>query len=288
MPTMGTFHSLGALFLRRFAEHVGYSKNFTIADDDDQSKLIKTISKELKIDEKILAPRQIKFFISNWKNAGLSPQSAEAGANNSMESLAAKAYFEYAKRLKESDVMDFDDLLLLWLEIVKIEEVALWFHERFQAIFVDEYQDTNDVQYRIVKILAKKHRNLTVVGDDWQGIYSWRGANIKNIMSFQKDYPDAEIIKLEQNYRSTKTIIAAANSVIKKNPDALDKTLWTDNIEGALIHIVDAPDERGEAKIIIEKARNNPEDWAILYRTNAQSRILEEACKRAGIPYRIF
>ncbi len=189
------------------------------------------------------------------------------------------------------NAIDFDDILLKWRELLAYPDVLAVFHDRFTHIMVDEYQDTNDIQYDIVHKLAAKHRNIAVVGDDWQGIYSWRGANVGNILSFQKDYPDATVVKLEQNYRSTKTIIAAANAVIKNNKTALEKTLWTDNVVGEKIVLEVANDEKAEAQkiaSIISAHEGEYEDWAILYRTNGQSRLLEEALLRSSIPYKIY
>jgi DNA helicase-2/ATP-dependent DNA helicase PcrA len=200
-------------------------------------------------------------------------------------------YLDYEKSLRENNALDFDDILLRTHDLLLVPEVLERLHNRYEYIFVDEYQDTNDIQYKIIKLLASKHQNLSVVGDDWQGIYGWRGANIKNILSFQKDFPGAVVVKLEQNYRSTKTIIAGANAVIKCNKEALDKTLWTDNEEGDKILLIEAISEKQEAELIVNQIKDGTSDlskWAILYRTNSQSRLIEEGLIRAGIQYKIY
>jgi DNA helicase-2/ATP-dependent DNA helicase PcrA len=205
-------------------------------------------------------------------------------------SCVRDVYGEYEKAMKRNNALDFDDILLRTKQILEVPEVLAYFHEKFQYFMVDEYQDTNAIQYEIVRLLASATRNLCVVGDDWQGIYSWRGANIKNILNFNKDYPDAQVVKLEQNYRSTKTIIEAANKVVKNNSSALDKTLWTDNEPGEKITVVEAYDEKHEADVITDIIRDSGSysKWAMLYRTNSQSRLFEEALMRKGIPYKIF
>jgi DNA helicase-2/ATP-dependent DNA helicase PcrA len=202
--------------------------------------------------------------------------------HNYFTSIVRDVYADYEKAMKRNNALDFDDILFCMKKILEVPEVLAHFHAKFQYFLVDEYQDTNSIQYDIVRLLASASRNLCVVGDDWQGIYSWRGANIKNILHFHKDYPDATIVKLEQNYRSTKTIIEAANMVVKNNKSALDKTLWTENDRGELITLIDAYDEKHEADTITEIIRDSGtySKWAILYRTNSQSRLLEEALMR--------
>jgi DNA helicase-2/ATP-dependent DNA helicase PcrA len=190
--------------------------------------------------------------------------------------------------MQANNALDFDDILGKTLEILKIPQVLDYFHNRFQYFCVDEYQDTNSIQYEIIELLAKKSQNLCVVGDDWQGIYSWRGANIKNIINFNKDFPKAEVVKLEQNYRSTSNIINAANVVIKNNASALDKRMWTEAVEGEKIEVHECASEREEADKIGNFVEKNPATWAILYRTNGQSRIIEEALIRRGVPYEII
>lgn len=290
LPLVGTFHSMGVYFLRLFIERLGYDKDFVIFDEDDKIRTIKGILEDKKIDDKELPARQAASMISGAKNEGISPDAYRRSADNYVKSLVADIYGEYEKRTKSMNALDFDDILLKLLLILENPDVLEYFHGRFEYFMVDEYQDTNDIQYRIVKLLAGKTRNLAVVGDDWQGIYSWRGANIKNILSFERDYPDATVVKLEQNYRSTKKIIEAANAVVKCNREALDKTLWTDNEDGEPISIVESYDEKEEARGIAEMIAEdkNSADWAILYRTNGQSRLIEEGLIRKNIPYRVF
>lgn len=292
LPIIGTFHSVGVFFLRRYIEQGGvYTASFSIFDEDDKQRLIRSILDELKIDTKQLPPRQVMYQISEAKNSGVSAREFKATSDNYARALVADVYARYEDRMLEMNAIDFDDILLKWRDLLEIPEILETFHDRFRYIMVDEYQDTNDIQYDIVHKLAARHRNIAVVGDDWQGIYSWRGANVGNILSFQKDYHDATIVKLEQNYRSTKTIIEAANALIKHNTTALDKTLWTDKEVGELIHTETLYDEKAEAQKVPSLIRlwgGSYSDTAILYRTNGQSRLIEEALLRAQIPYRIY
>lgn len=292
LPIIGTFHSVGVFFLRRYIEQGGvYTSSFSIFDEDDKQRLIRSILDELKIDTKQLPPRQVMYQISEAKNSGVSAREFKATSDNYARALVADVYARYEDRMLEMNAIDFDDILLKWRDLLEIPEILETFHDRFRYIMVDEYQDTNDIQYDIVHKLAARHRNIAVVGDDWQGIYSWRGANVGNILSFQKDYHDATIVKLEQNYRSTKTIIEAANALIKHNTTALDKTLWTDKEVGELIHTETLYDEKAEAQKVPSLIRlwgGSYSDTAILYRTNGQSRLIEEALLRAQIPYRIY
>ncbi|MDD2892203.1 MAG: 3'-5' exonuclease [Candidatus Gracilibacteria bacterium] len=290
-PLVGTFHSVGIFFLRTFIEHLGYDKNFVIYDEDDKIRLIKALIKARNIDDKEIAPRAVIGTISQAKNQGITATKYSTIVDNYFQSMVRDIYIEYEKALVENNALDFDDILLRVHELLQIPEVLEKLQERYQYIFVDEYQDTNDIQYQAIRLLASKYKNLSVVGDDWQGIYGWRGANIKNILSFQKDFPGAVVVKLEQNYRSTKTIISGANAVIKCNKEALDKTLWTDNEEGNKIQIIEALSEKQEAELIVKEIKEANSDyskWAILYRTNSQSRLIEEALIRAGIPYKIY
>lgn len=293
-PLVGTFHSMGVYFLRLFIDRLGYSKNFVIFDEDDKVRLIKAILAEKQIDEKEIPAKQIVSMISSAKNDGIDPSGMRRIAQSYVSATAADIYAELEVRMRSMNALDFDDILLKVYELLKLPEVLAYFHKRFAYIMVDEYQDTNEIQYQIVKMLASHTRNIAVVGDDWQGIYSWRGANIKNILHFERDYPDAKVVKLEQNYRSTKTVIQAANALIKNNREALEKTLWTDNPQGEKIVEIEAGDEKEECreivKLIVESLENeqNYRDWAILYRTNAQSRSIEEALISKNIPYRIF
>lgn len=290
-PLVGTFHSIGVYFLRLFADEVGLSKDFTIFDEDDRIRVVREALKESNVDDKQATPKQILGMISQAKNAGYTPKEYARNASSTIESLVARVFELYERRMAAVAAIDFDDILIKTLELLRKENVREHFWNRFEYFLVDEYQDTNDIQYQMVKILAAKHRNLCVVGDDWQGIYSWRGANIQNILSFERDYPDAKVVKLEQNYRSTKTVIAAANAVVKHNSEALEKTLWTDNPQGEKIRFLECVDDREESRRIAETIDDSEEklgEWAILYRTNSQSRLLEEALIRKGIRYRVF
>lgn len=303
-PLVGTFHSVGIFLLRSFIEHIGYDPKFVIYDEDDKLRLMKSLIKARNLDEKEIAPRAVIGAISQAKNQGLSAAKYDTIVNSYFGSMVRDIYLDYEKSLRENNALDFDDILLRTHDLLQVPEVLERLHNRYEYIFVDEYQDTNDIQYKTIKLLASKHKNLSVVGDDWQGIYGWRGANIKNILSFQKDFPGAVVVKLEQNYRSTKTIIAGANAVIKCNKEALDKTLWTDNEEGEKILLIEAISEKQEAELIVKQIKdfkipptplnkggndegvggiNSPDysKWAILYRTNSQSRLIEEGLIRA-------
>ncbi len=292
---VGTFHSVGVYFLRLFIDRIGYSKSFVIFDEDDKIRLLKDILKAQNVDDKEVPPRQVVGMISSAKNEGITPSEFRRSADSYIKSIVAAVYGEYEKRMKEANALDFDDILLKVYEVLQVPEVKDYFHNRFQYVMVDEYQDTNEIQYRIIGLLAEKSRNLAVVGDDWQGIYSWRGANIRNILHFEKDYPDAKVVKLEENYRSTKTVIEAANALIKNNKEALDKTLWTGNEQGEKIIELETSDEKEESREMINFIQNDVDDkggkyadWAILYRTNSQSRLIEESLIRKNIPYRVY
>ena len=293
-PMVGTFHSMGVYFLRMFIDRLGYNKNFVILDEDDKLRLIKSILADQKIDEKEIPAKQVIGMISSAKNEGIDPGMMRQGAQSYAASVASEVYAELERRMRTMSALDFDDILLRTYDLLRLPEVLEHFHRKYQYIMVDEYQDTNEIQYQMVKLLAAGTRNIAVVGDDWQGIYSWRGANIKNILNFERDYPDAFVVKLEQNYRSTKVVIEAANAVIKCNHTALEKTLWTENEDGAKIIELEAADEREECREIAgyitagTDAGDKLTDWAILYRTNAQSRSIEEALINKGIPYRIY
>ncbi|MDD2515686.1 MAG: 3'-5' exonuclease [Candidatus Gracilibacteria bacterium] len=290
LPLVGTFHSAGVYFLRFFADRIGYEKNFVIYDEDDKSKLVKGIIHDKNIDNENITPKIVMYEISHSKNNGITASLYSNYVDSFIKEKIYEIYTEYEKRMKQSNAMDFDDILIKTLELLHNKEVLEIFQNKYEYFLVDEYQDTNEIQYQIVKILSSKTRNLCVVGDDWQGIYSWRGANIKNILHFEKDYPEARTIKLEQNYRSTKNIINAANTVIKHNKEALDKTLWTDNETGEKIKVIETVDEKDEAAEIASliSDKGNYENWAILYRTNGQSRAIEEGLIRRGIPYTIY
>lgn len=292
LPMVGTFHSTASFFLRMFIDRLGYGKDFIIYDSDDCIKVVKDIMKKQNIDEKEFNPRGIQSIISQTKWKWMSPSDFSATVDSYFGSVVLEIYKEYSGHLKSDNALDFDDLLLLFRQVLDIPEVLEYFHNRFQYFMVDEYQDTNLLQYEIIRILASKTKNLCVVGDDWQGIYSWRGADIENILSFKKDYPQAKVINLEENYRSTQVIIDAANAVIKNNSNQMKKTLFTSNPQGEKIIILEGIDEKHEAELIINAIRDsnaeNYSDFAILYRTNGQSRLLEECLIRKNIPYRVY
>ena len=296
LPTIGTFHSVCVKILRRDIEKLGYKSGFTIFDDQDQLSLVKKVMKELEINTDPFKPRAMLGAISKAKNEMLDVKSFTSSVGGYWEEMVAKVYTLYQQRLKDQDSVDFDDILMLVVKLLQtFPEVLEKYQNIFHYIMVDEYQDTNKAQYTIIKMLSQKFGNLCVVGDDWQGIYSWRGANIQNILDFEKDYPAARVIKLEQNYRSTQTILDAAYGVISKNTNRKDKKIWTENKGGHLITSFEADNERQEAEFIIaeiEKLKSEKEfkfsDFVVLYRTNAQSRIIEEAMLSASLPYRII
>ena len=293
---VSTFHSMCVRILRRFADHLGYDRNFVIYDTDDQKHVIKEICKRLNIDTKINKERAILSAISSAKNEMMD---ANAYALNVRGDFSRKkiadAYAEYEKILYKNNAMDFDDLLLKTVELLRNNaDVLNYYQERFKYIMVDEYQDTNTVQFRLVSLLAGKYRNLCVVGDDDQSIYKFRGANIYNILNFEKEYPDAKVIKLEQNYRSTQNILDAANSVIRHNKGRKDKRLWTSNEAGEKIFFNQYQNEYDEAFQVVDEIHRQVtsgqakyNEFAILYRTNAQSRVLEEKFIARSIPYKV-
>ena len=293
---ISTFHSTCARILRRDIEKLGYTRSFTIYDDDDQGTVIKEILKRLNIDEKFLPPREVKAKISDAKNKLMGPDEWFAKTERDFRNQTLHDVFvAYEQRLKSANALDFDDLLLKTLELLADHPPVLEsYRDRFHYVMVDEYQDTNYAQYMLVKLLTDKSRNLCVVGDDDQSIYGWRGADIRNILDFEKDYPAAKVIKLEQNYRSTATILDAANQVIAHNTGRKEKALWTEAGAGETIKLYCAGDEREEAAWVadrIRKMNRHGEEYgrmAVLYRTNAQSRVLEEMLMRAGIPYKVF
>ncbi len=295
-PTISTFHSLCVKILRDEAEHIGYKRDFVIFDSDDQKSLIKKIMKELQIDTESFNPRTILAEISNAKNELQNPQVYEEMIDGYKEETVSKIYNIYQTRLKDNNSMDFDDLIMqtsiLFFTNPKILEK---YQDKFRYIMVDEYQDTNHAQYKLVNLLSKKHKNIFVVGDDWQSIYKWRGADIKNILEFEKSYAGAKTILLEQNYRSTQKILDASYSIIAKNVNRKEKSLWSKKESGFPITVYEAANEKGEAEFIIsEIAKANTKDnlrlneIAILYRTNAQSRSIEEAFLQYNVPYRII
>lgn len=291
---LSTFHSFCARFLRREIEATDvYKKNFVIYDSSDSQVVVKNCLKKLNLDPKQYVPNAIQNAISNAKNQLMGPKAMERDADNFYQQKVAEIYKLYAQELRTNNALDFDDLLMVSVLLLEEnEEIRNKYQRRFKYILVDEYQDTNGAQYQLTKILAAQHHNLCVVGDADQSIYGWRGADIRNIMDFEQDYPEAITIKLEQNYRSTKTILAAANAVIEHNINRKKKELWTENAAGEKITLYEARDERDEAQFIAttinkQKTIFNASfgDIAILYRTNAQSRVLEELFMRTGVPY---
>ncbi|MDP1833804.1 MAG: UvrD-helicase domain-containing protein [Candidatus Moranbacteria bacterium] len=296
LPLVGTFHSICVRILRQEIEKIGYKKTFNIFDTQDQESLVKKVMKELEINPDQFKPKAMLGAISKAKNELVSAEGFASQIGGYYEEIISKVYTAYQKRLKEQDALDFDDILMLIVTVFqKFPEVLEKYQNLFRYIMVDEYQDTNHAQYILVRMLARKWGNICVVGDDWQGIYSWRGANIQNILDFEKDYPQAKVVKLEQNYRSTQNILDAAYGVISKNVNRKDKEIWTENKGGQALTVYEARDERDEAEFIIakiikykEKQACSLSDFVVLYRTNAQSRIVEEAMLRNSVPYRII
>jgi len=290
---IGTFHSLFARILRREADRIGYSHTFSIYDDDDKISLLKTIITDLNISDAEIAPKMAAHRISAAKNALVLPADYRLIAKNYIDEKIANIYDEYQRRLKNLNAMDFDDLLLKPIELFESHPlVKEYYQDHFRYILVDEYQDTNRAQYLVLRLLAEKHKNICVVGDDDQSIYRWRGAEIRNILDFEKDYPKCAKFRLEQNYRSTQNILSAAHSVVRNNRQRHPKKLWTKKPDGDQVTILEVADEREEAKFIVEKigqefhnAERDFHDFAILYRTNAQSRVLEDALRTEAIPY---
>lgn len=289
----GTFHSIFARILRMEADALGYTNTFSIYDSDDSLSVIRGVMSSLNIPSQTVSPQNVRSVISNAKNQMISWQDYANRAGDFRERQIAKVYEGYEKQLRKSNAMDFDDLLLNMIRLLESsEEMLQRYQQRFSHILVDEYQDTNRAQYIAINLLAGGHRNICVVGDDAQSIYRWRGADIRNILDFQKDYPDAAVVRLEQNYRSTKNILAAADAVIKNNRKQIPKTLWTENEQGHEIYVVSNRDDREEAERIVNIIQNEAiahtismREVAILYRTNAQSQAIEDALRRAGVPY---
>lgn len=289
---MSTFHSMCVRILRRDADRIGIERNFTIIDPTDQKSVIKDVLKNENIDSKRFEPRMFIGAISNLKNELKTPEDAINEANDFHSQMVATVYSGYQRQLTRNEALDFDDLIMKTIQLFeRIPDALEYYQNKFQYIHVDEYQDTNKAQYTLVKLLASKFKNLCVVGDSDQSIYGWRGADIQNILSFEEDYPDAKTIFLEQNYRSTKTILTAANEVIKHNSERKPKGLWTANTGGEKIKYYEAMTERDEAEYVVReimkhrKAGKDYSDMAILYRTNAQSRVLEETFMKSNLPY---
>src|SRR5580692_3483525 len=299
---IGTFHSVFARILRGEAHHLGYERNFTIYDTDDAKSVLKTVINELNLDDKHYKPNTVYNRISSAKNALVGPAEYASDYAIQQEDLRsnrpaiAQIYDAYAKRCFKNGAMDFDDLLIKFYELLKhFPESLHKFQHKFKYILIDEYQDTNPAQYEIIKLLGAAHENVCVVGDDAQSIYSFRGATIENILQFQKDYDDVKVVKLEQNYRSTQSILNVANEVIRNNKGQIPKNLWTDNAAGEKIRLVRLMTDNEEGKFVADtiqeqRLRNhfNNLDFAILYRTNAQSRAFEESLRRMAIPYTIY
>lgn len=319
MPYMGTFHSICVRLLRQDGENAGVPRNFVIFDEQDRVSSIKQACKIARLDEKSFPPRTLSGLISSAKNELMTPAQYSGVASGPIHRAAAQIYPLYEKILRDNNALDFDDLIGRTVNMLQTQkEIRAKWQSQFRYIMIDEYQDTNAAQYKLVKLLSNpnpdrsKHRisgaagsasrqadavlgpNIAVVGDDWQSIYSWRGADFRNILNFEKDYPKTAIIKLEQNYRSTKAILDAAHAVITKNQQRSDKKLWTDAGEGKPVQIMQVANERAEAEAIVRRVKNaadvnfrRHQDFAILYRTNAQSRSIEETFIRYGVPYRI-
>ena len=291
---ISTFHSFGLKLLKENYELLGYSSNFTIIDSDDSLTVIKKIMKEQNIDSNKYNPKAIKASISDNKNEMVSVNDYEKFVYTDYDEVVYKVYGEYEKALKRSNAVDFDDLLLLPIELFNNNKDILdKYSDQYKYVFIDEYQDTNKPQYLLSKLISSKYKNITVVGDNDQAIFTWRGADYKNILNFEKDYPNARVVILDENYRSTKNILSAANNVIKNNKIRKEKNLWTENEEGSLITYYKAYDEKDESDYVVKEIRKlldnnvNPNDICVLYRANAQSRNVEEAFLQNNISYRI-
>ncbi|WP_175986599.1 DNA helicase PcrA [Bacillus sp. Marseille-Q1617] len=292
---ISTFHSMCVRILRRDIDRIGMNRNFTILDSTDQQSVIKSILKDKNIDPKKFDARSILGSISSAKNELTTPEEFSKTAGGYYDQVVSDVYTEYQKRLRKNQALDFDDLIMTTIQLFqRVPEVLEFYQRKFQYIHVDEYQDTNRAQYMLVKLLASRFQNLCVVGDSDQSIYRWRGADIANILSFEKDYPRANVILLEQNYRSTKRILQAANEVIQKNSNRKPKNLWTENHEGEKISYYRADSEQTEAQFVtgkikemVDSGKRKYSDFAILYRTNAQSRVMEEVLLKSNIEYSI-
>ncbi|NMC08961.1 UvrD-helicase domain-containing protein [Candidatus Microgenomates bacterium] len=294
LPMIGTFHSIGANILRQHPKEVGLTHNFSIYDSDDSENMVKELLLERDIDIKQIKPSSIMYFISAAKNDMITPEQFPNTYGGYIEDIVADIYPKYQKQLLAQNSVDFGDLLYLSVKLLEEnEDIRKKYQEKYKYILIDEYQDTNAAQYRFAKLMSEKYKNICVVGDDDQGIYAWRGADIKNIQSFEEDFEKVTVIKLEQNYRSTKNVIKAAVCVIEQNNSRVNKVLWTDNGDGDLITVYQARDQEEEAEYVVERIRNLEQqriplrNIAILYRTNYQSRAIEEALLRTGMPYKL-
>jgi DNA helicase-2/ATP-dependent DNA helicase PcrA len=295
MPFMGTFHSICVRLLRNDADRIGLPKSFVIFDESDKVAVIKRAIRQLALDEKIFPPRTLAALITGAKNELIDPETYAGLANNPTSQAAAKVYPIYQSELRNAGGLDFDDLINETLKLLQTDkEVRARLNGQFKYIMVDEYQDTNTGQYRLIKLLTNADHNLAVVGDDWQNVYAFRGSDFRNILNFERDYPQCNVIKLEQNYRSTGNILRAGQAIISKVSERSDKRLWTDIGEGLPVQVLQVRDERAEAEAIVlrihamvAEGRRHYRDFALLYRTNAQSRPLEEAFVRFGLPYKV-
>ncbi len=295
MPYMGTFHGICVRLLRQDGEHIGIPRSFVIFDETDRQATVKQVSKQLLIDEKAFPARLLSSLISSAKNDLISPEEYVSLAKTPAQTVVAQIYPLYERALKQASALDFDDLINRTVTLMKTQpEIRLKWQNQFKYIMVDEYQDTNAAQYQLVSLLINEAKNLAVVGDDAQSIYGWRGADFRNILRFEKDFPACTTIKLEQNYRSSKNILNASNALIKNNLQRSDKQLWTEAGEGLPVQIVPVGNERAEGEAIVRRIRiavdggqRKYRDYAVLYRTNAQSRSVEEAFVHYGIPYRV-
>ena len=294
-PTISTFHSFCAKILRREIQLLGYNNNFVIFDANDQLSLMKKVIKNSGANAERFKPKTLLNAIADAKNELIDHETYEKSNEGFFEETTAKFYNEYQKELKKTNAVDFDDLIMLTVQIFqKYPQILEKYQNQYKYILIDEYQDTNQAQYALTKLLARKNNNICVVGDDWQCIYTWRKADFRNILKFEKDWPDAKIIMLEENYRSTQNILDASHGIISKNIYRTDKKLWTKAKKGALIAVNEVWDENAEgrfiikeiAKLILEK-KYSPQDFVVLYRTNAQSRAIEEAFLQANFPYKI-
>ncbi|SDN80304.1 DNA helicase PcrA [Alkalicoccus daliensis] len=292
---ISTFHSMCVRILRRDIDRIGYNRNFTILDSGDQQTVLKRIIKEMNIDPKKFDARSMLGSISSAKNELKMAKDYGKTANGFYEETVFEVYKKYEKELRRNQALDFDDLIMTTIRLFEqVPEVLEYYQRRFRYIMVDEYQDTNKAQYKLVQLMADRHKNLCVVGDSDQSIYRWRGADIQNILSFEKDYDNCQVVMLEQNYRSTKRILQAANAVIEKNTSRKPKNLWTDNIDGEKITLYEADNEHEEARFVVGKMKEHidsgkykPSEIAVLYRTNAQSRVMEELMVKSNMSYTI-
>ncbi len=292
IPFLGTFHSVCVKILHHEIHHLGYSRNFNIYDSEDQLSAIKQSMRKLNYNTNEINPRIIHSIISSAKNDLLDFNDLKNRSNEFIEEVAGETYAVYQAFLKENNALDFDDLIMMTIKIFqKFPKILAKYQNQFKYILVDEYQDTNKAQYLLINLLSKRYQNITVVGDDWQSIYSWRGADISNILNFEKDFKKAKTLKLEQNYRSTQNILDVAHCIISKNKNKKNKKLWTDNEKGDKPVLFEAEDEREEANYIINEIKDSQQQYnrfVVLYRTNAQSRSLEENFLKHNIPYKII